>query len=772
MKKLLTIMLLLSGLVISVNVSAQLSVLGSDEYGQIFDVSYHPHQENVLFARTLTNHIIKSEDHGGSWEIIYSYPLPHYATLNTLRVINNGTALSFVVSAQGTEFNSLTIFDIATETITREIFPPNSNQNDILIASYAIDEENNDNIVLHTTYFQGFGFKNEVFYTSNGGNEWNQIYFSDDHDQVGVNNVALQPGNPQKVFLMRAESPGSILGGLYVSEDSGATWTEKIPGHTYSPIAFNPENPDDIFVGTFMGSGTHEQNLYRSLDGGETWTIIPITWESMSANVINYIAFNPLNTDRIIVLEENEIAVSEDNGVSWNNYVYPEIDPEDYYYGLYASFNPFRESEILISANFYPFYSQDGGASVTKFKSNFINAIGSVTTFGSQEENHIYYGLRGGFIHRDLETGIETPNGLLPLNQFSNLTRSGLYTDKQVPGRVFWSTTNFMGNSSVIISPDHGTSLYFFSASFPVHIVNTETSQSNPNIVWLSSIYYGFKVDLTDLDNIVHEELSLPEEGYFYGISIHPQDQNDVIITQGVHVYHSADGGSTWESIGSGLESLVQNSDIIWDLARNPFNPNELAIATTKGIFKSEDQGVTWFQVYEGSNVNTIAFSTENDGKIVAAAHFYDGDEAPYTLARILYSEDHGINWTDISPETLEYLVTESSDFLFGENYADVYFNVHDLGLVGYHIDFTTLTVNPIEGIQSSLTIYPNPAADEVNILSENKINFVTVYDMSGRQVLQAQAKTIYLSGLPKGIYLVKVELENGKTEVRKLIKK
>ena len=255
--------------------------------------------------------------------------------------------MSFIVKAEGTAYSKVIILDREVGTVVKQYDVPNPQQTDVLIASYDIYSGNNDIAVLHTTYTVNFGFTNEVFITMDGGSSWRTIYLSLDNMDVAINNVAISPDNADKLFLMRGVSPNSDLGGLFLSEDAGITWEEKIPGNAYSAIAFNPEDADNILLGTFYGYGSHQENLYRSVDGGETWNIIPITYTSMSNDNINFIKFNPVNTDAIIVLEENEIITSNDNGLTWQNEVYTVINPEEYYFGLSASFNPFTAGDIV-----------------------------------------------------------------------------------------------------------------------------------------------------------------------------------------------------------------------------------------------------------------------------------------------------------------------------------------------------------------------------------------------------------------------------------------
>ncbi len=773
MKKRTTLLLLFFYILLIQNSIAQVELEGANDYGQLFDVTYNETQEDVIYARTVANHIVTSSDGGESWDILYAEPIDEYARIKDLRLINDGTTLSFNISAEGTEYNAIALFDIATETITRTYSPPNSFETDILIESYDILESNNDIALMHTTYSLGGAYTHEVFYTSNGGGDWFPVYYSPSNDNVAINNVAISPANGEKLFLMRGGSTSRVIGGLFVSTDAGQTWEHKIPGNMYDPIAFNPDDSDDILLGTGYGYDTHVENLYRSNDGGETWNIVPITWTTMSQDNINDITFNSANTNEIIVLEENEIVVSSDNGVTWQNYVYTEIDPEDYYYGLTASYNPFVSREVLISANYYPFLSEDGGATLTKLENPFINSSGTVASFTSENENHVYYGLRSGYIHKNLETDTEQEYGLQPLDQnFGSPLK--VFADPVVPGRVF--TNNRVVNTSYLnVSAEHGGDTKLITSSmFFLILEDVSTSVTNPNISWLSTGIEAHKVDLTDMENIVDINVPVPQTGEVVtAVQVDREEETTIYLTQDVNFYKSTNDGAIWELAVTGLEDLMSRDDLILDIEQNPLNANQLMLATTNGIYLSEDKGDSW-DLISSEFTNDVAFSTVTEDAIVAVTHYSDGFNVPLpeAKAKIIFSKDMGETWEEITPETLNYPLTETSAFTFAENEADVYLGVQDMGLIRYNIDLTTLSVTPEIIENKAVVVYPNPATDSFSVESYDSVEEVAIYNMAGQRVQKTSNvnQPVNISALTNGVYVVKVKTSEG-TYSKRIIK-
>lgn len=86
-------------------------------------------------------------------------------------------------------------------------------------------------------------------------------------------------------------------------------------------------------------------------------------------------------------------------------------------------------------------------------------------------------------------------------------------------------------------------------------------------------------------------------------------------------------------------------------------------------------------------------------------------------------------------------------------------------------IDLTTPT-----GINNSsaatLSIFPNPAKGAFSISSTSVIERVSVFNLTGQSVLEKQvnANTFDILSLPKGMYLVQVELLNGETRIEKMV--
>ncbi|WP_424964292.1 T9SS type A sorting domain-containing protein [Ekhidna sp.] len=79
------------------------------------------------------------------------------------------------------------------------------------------------------------------------------------------------------------------------------------------------------------------------------------------------------------------------------------------------------------------------------------------------------------------------------------------------------------------------------------------------------------------------------------------------------------------------------------------------------------------------------------------------------------------------------------------------------------------------EGSSVQLTLYPNPANEEIHLIGDIRGAVVHMYDLNGKEVLheandQDTSLNLNSSSLKDGIYLMRIELESGQIEERKLV--
>lgn len=757
----------------------QFEAIGSKEYGRIFGVTYDKTIENKLYAITLGNHILSSTDNGQNWDIFYSVQQGYFNKLeNNLKNYGNDK-LTFAMNTGGTDFGrTVNVLSTISGEIVHQYTAPNPNPGgENFLSSYSISPSDDNYAILSIGYPLGFGAAETTYYTTDGGETWTVIYDSTQNLDIIPGSVAIHPTNPQKLYIARGNGNTDVDGGILISEDGGQTWTEKIQGIVLQPITFHPTNPNEIWVGTGISFGEYPEGLYKSTDGGDTWNEVEIAWTEYLLDCINVIQFNPSNPLNMIILEDNEVAISNDGGATWDLHVYENAldNPEQYAYGLDASFNPFNENEVFISANYYPMFSTNKGETMERVKTKYFAAGGSMNYFDNGTEQHLYYGVQYGFSHRDLQTSEENGHDIMALNLVTNNSGTGVIPDAEIAGRVYTFSGGFMGYN-LSFSNDHGANPTQIHSIFSNSLHDVKSLPGNENKVWASFSSFGenaevYEIDFSNLDNIQANPITLPNSsgvvmGFLFGA-----DANNAVAVKGSRVHKTTDGGTSWTEISNGLSTLNVNNDMIFKIVENPLNANQMSISSNKGIYTTTDGGANWTRI---SNIfaHNVKHSTVTDGHIMVATH--DSQNTNFALR---YSKDNGQTWTNIADEEIMYLtstnVLGSTDFHFYDEFVDVYVSTSGLGVIKFTIDLETMSVIDSDLLANKSTvIYPNPATDVVNIESKENIISVEIIGLTGQKLMNSTAKQINVSHLNKGIYIVKVQLANGNVETHKLVKK
>jgi hypothetical protein len=292
-------------------------------------------------------------------------------------------------------------------------------------------------------------------------------------------------------------------------------------------------------------------------------------------------------------------------------------------------------------------------------------------------------------------------------------------------------------------------------------------------VVWISlSNTSGYSelisANIGDLTNVQVENITLPDNGFIRGIQFDPQNEGHVLITIGTRVYRTEDYGNTWILSNAGLEQLIPGYDLILNVDSNPFNSQHLAVATNKGIFSSVDGGSTWNQIYT-ELVHQVFYSNSSEGYMVGTIH--SSGVSDYA---IVFTTDGGQNWTRIENEELSSVGSTSSKVKFnGSSNAEIYISTIDLGLVKYVLDFQALGINEPEIDDNIIKVFPNPVSDTLTINSSNsEVESFSLFDITGKLIVETFGQNkIDVSNLPQGVYLLKVNVNSGKSFSKKIIK-
>jgi uncharacterized repeat protein (TIGR01451 family) len=172
-----------------------------------------------------------------------------------------------------------------------------------------------------------------------------------------------------------------------------------------------------------------------------------------------------------------------------------------------------------------------------------------------------------------------------------------------------------------------------------------------------------------------------------------------------------------------------------------------------------------------------------NTFQVVASSHPMDVDVFPGNVVRFMFNNimlpDSGANLA-ASNGFVSYTIKQKEGLPDGtviSNTAGIYFDFNAAVITNTTINTidASLSVEPLTPSQTSVSIYPNPAATQLTIESGKwKINRIDIYDVLGQKSLtpvlskgQGASTSINIADLSAGIYFVKMYGENAERIVK-----
>lgn len=280
--------------------------------------------------------------------------------------------------------------------------------------------------------------------------------------------------------------------------------------------------------------------------------------------------------------------------------------------------------------------------------------------------------------------------------------------------------------------------------------------------------------------NIIQE--NMPGLFGIQGIDFFQQD-NEIqgVVYNSNTIFRTVDSGKTLTQIPTPATVGIVGKAVMAGY-------NTIVCTTDKGIFSTTDWGVNWTLVYK-------------DPIVLSDMHFFNGVGVAAADKAIIISTDRGKTWQskpvpNSDSVTFNKIKIERNGdiyilgnkrlqgYVFGSNdrgeqwtraevdydymiFRDISMPARDTGYIisTNRLHATTtggglrLTIGDKVVKADDITIYPNPAKDELLIKAGGKLKSVVVYDMSGRQVMNVVGDCTHLDvhGFPAGNYVVVV---------------
>ncbi len=139
--------------------------------------------------------------------------------------------------------------------------------------------------------------------------------------------LAVEPDRPSRVYATAVSTSDSSRGGVFVSDDSGRSWTRLDPTGFSLPttaIAVDPTNPRILYAVAASG-------VFRSDDGGDSW--LPRGERDLPPNAVRSVVIHPDNPLVLFASTSSGAGVyrSLDRGDSWAPYntAFPSVPDFD-----------------------------------------------------------------------------------------------------------------------------------------------------------------------------------------------------------------------------------------------------------------------------------------------------------------------------------------------------------------------------------------------------------------------------------------------------------
>jgi photosystem II stability/assembly factor-like uncharacterized protein len=150
-----------------------------------------------------------------------------------------------------------------------------------------------------------------VMKSVNGGLTWSDV--TPPMPPMSANSIVVSPGNSDNVIVAFGGGLGG--GAVWVTDDAGATWTNRSAGLPNNPMNAAAHNGSTIYIGGGQAFGSQFVGLYASGNNGATWS--PVHDANWPQLIVRGIVMDPAEPEVMLVAAEPGIHRSVDGGFSW-----------------------------------------------------------------------------------------------------------------------------------------------------------------------------------------------------------------------------------------------------------------------------------------------------------------------------------------------------------------------------------------------------------------------------------------------------------------------
>jgi len=647
-----------------------------------------PTRPNLFFMGVNNGGVWRSDDYGGTWRPIFDREST--GSIGDLAVSPSDPDIIYVGTGEGLHRPDLSVGDgIFKSTDGGETWS-HVGLPDVQQIGRLVVHPTDPDIVLVAGMGHPYGPNEErgVFRTADGGRTWDRVLFVDHN--TGANQVEFDFTNPSIAWAAlwdHREGPwenSSFAGpnsGMFKSTDGGVTWSRLAGG-----LPAGEQGAGRVVFGLALSdagriyaavAGRQVGGLYRSDDAGASWTRV-----STDPRVGNEIRVHPANPD-VVFSGSRGAARSDDGGRTW--IAFKGAPGGDDYQRIWI--NPLQPDIMLFTADQGATVTVNGGRTWSSWYNQPTAQLYHVTTDngfpyrvygGQQESGAIGIASRGNGGQISFRDWIG-----VGADEYGYVAPDPLDPDIVYGGRVmrFDRRTGAAQN----VAPEalrSGAYRHLRTAPLLFHPADPRTLFFATNVLW-KTISGGqrWEVISPDLSRERPEVpasigdfrtpgmATLPRRGVIYAVAPSPLDVN--VIWAGTDdglIHVTQDGGSTWRNVTppdlAAWDKVSQLDAGHFDARTGFAAVNAIRKDDVRPrIYRTHDGGATWALIVDGlpaiGPVNVVREDPERPGLLFAG-----------TEREVHFSIDDGDHWQSLRmnmpASSVRDLVIHESDLVVG----------------------------------------------------------------------------------------------------------